>query len=70
MSADYVIDQEFRGIRQYESGNLIDHHQYEPEGKQSAARAHQFPDFGPDGPQALDLERFWGCFGWRTQSTV
>ncbi len=70
MLAYHVINQKFRGIRQHESGDLIDHHQQKAQREQSAARTHQLPDFRPNGLQSLDLRGFRSFFGWRTQSIV
>ncbi len=70
MLRHHVVDQEFRGIRQHEARELVDHHQHKAQGEQSAPRTHQLPDFRPNGLQSLDLRGLRGFFGWRTQSTV
>ena len=70
MFVDHIVDQKFRGVGQNETGEFIDYHQHEAEGKQSATRTHQHPDFGQNGLQPLDL---WGLrrfFCWGTQSPV
>ena len=70
MLSDDIVDEEFRGIWQNKSSDLIDHHQHKAQSQQPSARTHQLPHFGPNGLQPLDLRGLRRFFRWRTQFSV
>ncbi len=66
MFADHVVNEEFCGCGEHQSGDAIDHHQEESQGEQAAARTDQNPDFR----QSFE-DRDWGTgVGFGADSTA